>query len=239
MLPRILALPLMIVACASPAFAGVQCSLEAPVYVVPAEGELAASAKQAVEKISERIQGLSGSDRRQEIERIIGVLEQNAKDDSSSVGECNAQRSLIAAAAKEIDKRYGTSVGKKYVVATPEQIAAKKTEFRKSLKAGTRVMVCSTEKVLLVGTVIEIKKPMAYIQWENKYASDRALWVPINQLFLATRGPSDRYITDDQVTQEAMRRTGGNVEKTIKRFVTEPGFKEAVYADLKADDECR
>lgn len=236
---RIFAFPLLCIASITPVFSGVQCSLEAPVYVVAAEGDLVASAKQAVERISDRVQGMPVADRKAEIARIIGVLEQNAKDDSRSDGECNAQRSLIAATAKEIDKRFGTSVGKKYIVATPEQIAAKKTEFRKSLKTGTKVMACSTEKVLMVGTVIEVKKPMAYVQWENKYASDRATWAPIGELFLATRGPSDRYITDDQVTQEAMRRTGGNVEKTLKRFVTEPGFKEAVYTDLKADDECR
>lgn len=236
---RIIAFPLLFIASITPVFAGVQCSLDAPVYVVAAEGDLAASAKQAVERISDRVQGMPAADRKAEIARIIGVLEQSAKDDSSSEGECNAQRSMIAATAKEIDKRYGTSFGKKYIVATPEQIAAKKTEFRKNLKPGTRVMACSTDKVLLVGSVIEIKKPMAYVQWENKYAADRATWAPIGELFLATRGPSNRSITNDQVTQEAMRRTGGNAERTINRFVTEPGFKEAVYADLMADDECR
>lgn len=236
---RILAFPLLCIASITQVIAGVQCSLEAPVYVVAAEGDLAASAKQAVVRISDRVQGMPVADRKAEIARIIGVLEQSAKDDSSSDGECNAQRSMIAATAKEIDKRYGTSVGKKYVVATAEQIAAKKTEFRKSLKAGTRVMACSTEKVLMVGTVIEIKKPMAYVQWENKYASDRVSWAPIGELFLATRGPSDRNVTDEQVGQEAMRRTGGNAERTLRRLATEPGFKEAVYADLKADDECK
>jgi hypothetical protein len=113
------------------------------------------------------------------------------------------------------------------------------TEFRKNLKPGTRIMACSTEKVLLVGTVIEVKKPMANVQWENRDITNHTSWAPINQLYLADRDPSNKHISSRQIEQEALRRTGGNAFEVLRRATDDPDFQANIYADLLADDECR
>jgi hypothetical protein len=175
-----------------------------------------------------------------EVARVFLAVETEASKGMNSVGECNAVKAGMATIAKKLDKIYGTALSKRYVILSNDAYAAKQNEsFRKSLAIGATVMMCNVNNVKLIGLVVELKQPIAYIQWENKSVDPRMAWIPIKKLLPPIGIPSNNRVSDDDIIREIMKRYRVGVTWAIDKVSTDPtNYREPIYRDLIADKEC-
>jgi hypothetical protein len=219
-----------------------QCVITPPAYAPPSSIGMETTADETVSIIVSNIDAktLKPAELTKEVTRLFLAVETGASKDTNSVGECSAVKALAASIAKKLDKIYGTALSKRYVILSSDAYGAKQNEsFYKSLGIGATVMMCNRNKVKLIGLVVEMKQPIAYIQWENKSVDPRMAWIPVKNLLPPIGIPSNKSVSDDDVIREAMKRNRGSFDAAMRKISTEPQYRESIYRDLIADEECK
>jgi hypothetical protein len=69
-----------------------------------------------------------------------------------------------------------------------QSIDSQLSAYRANISLGERVMAKGPRGLLLYGLVVEVKPPLAYVQWENK--SPALEWVRLDWLLPPDGGPS-------------------------------------------------
>jgi hypothetical protein len=202
-----------------------------------------ADADGSVAAISTRIAelNLTPTERTKEVTRKFSNVEVEVTNNAKSLGECNAMKAYLAAIAKRLDKTFGSALSKKYIVVpnSDEYFSKAYAGFYRSLNAGSKVMSCNANRVALYGLVVETKKPIAYIQWENQNIEPRMAWVQISSLLPPFGGPSNKVVTENDILQEARRRNNGSVERAIDKVAKDATYRQTIYRDLIADEQCQ
>lgn len=217
-----------------------QCIHGDKVYVPPASFDMEPQVQEVFLAIqnSPKLENLKPTERNRLLIRNFNELVNESTKDLKSQGECNAAKVYLALLAKKLDDQYGTSLSKRYVLLSRDAYEAKTIEgFQKNLRVGSKVMMCNSDNVKLIGLVIEVKKPIAYVQWENRSVEPRIAWISVGNLLPPQGRPSDKQVTDDDIVQEALRQNRGDPNKALKRL-NDKNYRQGIFRDLVADAEC-